>query len=143
MDIEHVPIFVRENDWVGALDRWLQTRGLCLVGYRAIDSEFLAPACLHIATGPSTLGGEHAIVMRGDEVIHDGNSEARQAGLHYISNRFIIAPLADDTEDIPELRMMRPPRLWLLREPVLLLMIGVDIGLALAKWGPWVMRYLF
>lgn len=84
------------TDWE-RLALWLHARGLMLLEVDGkawstnglLDSEYEAPLC--IGGGPSPRGGKHAVVLRGDELVHDPHPDG--GGLLGIESRSYLVPL--------------------------------------------------
>ena len=75
MALEEVPNFAEEEDWVGALDRFLQPLGLQHIPLDAGDAGKVAndwaPGGYYIAVGRTVRERYHAVVAHQGQVVHD------------------------------------------------------------------------
>ena len=86
-DVPHFATFGVEGGWLLECRRWLKERGLTII----FTDEPPPAGCLAIASGPTPRGAEHAVVVRGQELVHDPHPS--RAGLSCATSAFYILPL--------------------------------------------------
>lgn len=107
---EQVPHFLEQEikDPSRAMDadtqEWLNARGFQMVEarefrfHRWASSRYQLPAI--IAAGPSPrskkMGDHHAVIMRAEKLLYDPHPS--EAGLTYVSERYLIFPIEPDFE---------------------------------------------
>ena len=89
-----LPSLMREDDWVGAANRWLRDLGqpwrvLCV--RVAPDSIHELDGVLVIASGPGPRGFDHAVVWRDGQLVHDPHPD--DGGIASVTDYVLLVPL--------------------------------------------------
>jgi hypothetical protein len=89
--VDDVPYFMGEKDWLRPLADWLQPRGFYPIFFNlGPHVGDWRPQGLYVLGGESARG-PHAVVARGDEVVHDPHPS--RTGLLTHEDATIIVPL--------------------------------------------------
>lgn len=103
IDLAEVPYFMGEADWVGAVNRWLQPRGLYALLLKSNDGEdyrFLQGFYILSGTSPRANGEidpetklpwQHSVIARGNKVVHDPHPS--RAGILSRLDAVVLLPL--------------------------------------------------